>query len=209
MCRRFGADPSLVESAVDDGLFDLLDRHRVVVDGKDTCRFARGRTQAAGELREVVGGVESLDGRLPVVTEDEVVPLRDEIPERTSVVTEGNAAVHAARALVAQHLQRQWEVDLAVVTDALRHRSLLRGVSRVLQKTSAGRHQLTSSSFARRARRYSSGITLTNRSRSCGQVRSNRCATALPGSPALRSSRPRTRSWSSRPSGSSATDARL
>ena len=68
--------------------------------------------------------------------------------------------------LLAQHLQRQRQVHLAVVADPFRNRSLLGGVPGVLEEAGARPHQLTSSSCARSARRYSSGITLTKRSRS-------------------------------------------
>ena len=67
MRRRLGADPALVECAVDDRLLDLLDRDRVVVDGEHACGFAGSRAEPAGELREVVGGVQPLDRGLPVV----------------------------------------------------------------------------------------------------------------------------------------------
>ena len=102
--RRLGADPSFVEGPIDDGLLDLLDRDRVIVDGEHARRFAGRGAETAGELREVVGGVEALDRGLPVVAGDEVVPLGDEIAERTPVVAERDPAVHAPRPLVAQHL---------------------------------------------------------------------------------------------------------
>ena len=102
--RRLGADPSFVEGAIDDRLLDLLDRDRVIVDGEHARRLAWRGAETPGELRKVVGGVEALHGGLPVVAEDEVVPLGDEVAERTSVVAERDAAVHAPRPLVAQHL---------------------------------------------------------------------------------------------------------
>ena len=166
MRRRLGADPAFVERPIDDGLFDLLDRDRVIVDGEHACRLAWRGAQTAGELREVVGGVEPLHGSFPVIAGDEVVPLGDEVAERTSVVAEGDAAVHAPRSLVAQHLHRQRQVHLAVVGDPFRNRPLVGGVPRVLEEPGARRHQLTNSSWARSARRYSSGITFTKCSRS-------------------------------------------
>jgi len=46
--------------------------------------------------------VELLDRLLPVAAVDEVVPVGDEVAERTALVAEGNAAVHAAAALAPQ-----------------------------------------------------------------------------------------------------------
>src|SRR4029077_13545903 len=118
---------------------------------------------------------------------DEVVPFGDEIAERTALVAERDPAVHAPRPLIAQHLQWQREIHLAVVCDPFDDRSFVSGVARVLEESGARPHQLTSSSWARSARRYSSGITFTKRSRSCGQARSSRAATELPVSAACRS----------------------
>ena len=180
-------------------LLDLFDRHRLVAD-------ARARTRArtgAGHRRPVNSG------KLLVAWSRSTAALQSprktrsfhsgmRLPERTSVVTERDAAVHASRCLVAQCLQRQ---------RAGRPRDSRRCVPRPAASARcaacapgnrcgpASAHQ--SRACARSARRYSSGITLTKRSRSCGQVRSNRCATALPVSPAWRSRRPRTSSWSS------------
>src|ERR1019366_5086679 len=180
-----------------------------VVDREHARWLARGWAETAGELGEVVGSVETLHCGPPVVAVDEVVPLGDEVAQRAAVVTERHAAVHAPRSLVAQHLHREGEIHLAVVGDPLRHRTFVGGVTRVLEEARACTHQLTSSSWARSARRYSSGITLTKCSRSWDHVRSRRLASVLPVRVRCRSSRVRTSSWSSRLSGSSATDARL
>ena len=53
------------------------------------------------------------------VAVDEVVPVGDEVPERAAVVAEGDAAVHAARALVAQLGDGALHQELAVVVSAL------------------------------------------------------------------------------------------
>jgi len=92
-------DPTLVPRAVDDGHLDLLDGHRVGVDAQHARGLARRRAQAAGELGEVVRGVQPLDGITPVVAVDEVVPVGDEVAERAAVVAERDAAVHAAPGL--------------------------------------------------------------------------------------------------------------
>jgi hypothetical protein len=55
--RDLGRDPAFVPSAVDDLALDSLDGHRVVVDVERAGRLARRGANAAGELREVVGGL--------------------------------------------------------------------------------------------------------------------------------------------------------
>ncbi len=114
--RRVGVDPALVEAARDDGQLDLLDGDRVAVDVEHARGLARRGTDEAGELREVVRRVQLNQGVLPAVLVDEVVPVRDLVPQRAALVAEGHAAVHAAPALLAQRLVvRQLEVLLVVV----------------------------------------------------------------------------------------------
>jgi hypothetical protein len=116
---RIGGDPALLEAARDDRQLDLLDRDGVVVDVEHAGRLARRRADQPGELGEVVRRVELRERVAPVVAVDEVVPVRDQVSERTALVAERNPAVHAARALVAQRaVVRQREV-LPVVVDPL------------------------------------------------------------------------------------------
>ena len=61
---RLGTDLAFLEGAVDDGLLDLLDGDRRLVDAQHARGFAGRGTDAAGEFREIVGGVQ-LRGRLP------------------------------------------------------------------------------------------------------------------------------------------------
>ena len=74
---------------------------------------------ASGEFREVVGGVKPLDGFLPLTAVDQVVPVRNDVAERTTLMAEGNAAVHAARCLRLQLVFRKVLVDFLPVVDAL------------------------------------------------------------------------------------------
>src|SRR4029078_4409546 len=118
--RRDGRrDPALVPRAVDDVLLDVLDRDRVVVDVEDARLLARGGADAAGELGEVVRRVEPVDRLAPAAAVHEVVPVGDDVPERAALVTEGNAAIHAARALALQHLVGRALLELAPVLQAL------------------------------------------------------------------------------------------
>src|SRR4029078_13456246 len=112
------AHPALVESAVDDVFLDVLDRDRIVVDVEDARLLARGGTDAAGELGEVVGRVQPVDRLAPAAAVHEVVPVGDDVPERTALVTEGDAAIHAARALALQHLVGRALLELAPVLQA-------------------------------------------------------------------------------------------
>ena len=132
--------PALGEGAVGDLHLDLLDGDRVGVDAEHAGGLAGRRAQPPGELREVVGRVQPLARRVPVVLVDEVVPLRDEVPERAAVVAEGDAAVHAARRLVVQVLRGEVLVDLLPVADADVDRAARRQLAVVLEEAGGVGH---------------------------------------------------------------------
>ncbi len=110
LCRRYGLDPALGPAAVDDRAFDRLDRDRVVLDVESARRFARRRADAPGEFREVVGRMQGLQRCQPLIAIDEVVPVRDQVVDRAAVVAERDAAIHAARRLLAR-LRRGQRLD--------------------------------------------------------------------------------------------------
>src|SRR4029434_2699157 len=117
--RRFGHHPAFIEGAIDDRDLDGLDGPRVVVDPEAARALTGRRAEPSRELREVVGGMQAIDRVVPVLAIDQVVPVRDDVAERTALVAEGDAAVHASRRLLLQLVAREGEVDLLPVTQAL------------------------------------------------------------------------------------------
>src|SRR5262249_31202254 len=93
---RLRLDPAAAERLVGDGDLDLLDRDRRLVDAEDARALAWSRAQSAGELGEVVRRVQALARRTALTAPGQVVPLRDEVAQRASLVAERDAAVHAA-----------------------------------------------------------------------------------------------------------------
>ena len=124
LARRLGDDPALVPCARDDRELDLLDRHRVGIDAEDAGVLARRRAETAGELREVVRTMQLRDRFAPAVAIDEVVPIRDEVPERAAVMTERHAALHAASTLLAELDERKHAHELEVVAHPLARRAV-------------------------------------------------------------------------------------
>ncbi len=134
-------DPALVEGVVDDLDLDLLDGHRVLVDAEHARALTRRRAQPTGELREVVGGVQPLDRITPTIRAYQVVPLGNEVAQRTAVVAERDTAVHAPSRLIAQHVMGEVLVDLFPVEQAQRDRPPLRGLALcVLEEAFGIRH---------------------------------------------------------------------
>mmetsp|Transcript_21740 Transcript_21740/g.51703 ORF Transcript_21740/g.51703 Transcript_21740/m.51703 type:complete len:294 (+) Transcript_21740:1216-2097(+) len=97
--------PAHLISLVNDGQLHGFDRHWIINDAKCAGTFARCWADPASEFWEVVGGHQPLERIEPGTLSDQVVPFRDEIPERASglvrygLVAEGRAAVHAAGSL--------------------------------------------------------------------------------------------------------------
>ena len=137
-------EPAIVPGAIDDRAFDGLDGDRVVVDVERAGGFARRRADAAGELRKIVGRVQVARGLFPVALIDEVVEVGDLVVDRAArrarlhragAVAIGNAAIHAARGLVAGVLLAQGNDEFAIVLHALGDRRILAVMPVDLQKT--------------------------------------------------------------------------
>ena len=110
-------DPAVFIGAVDDRDLDRLDGHRRLVDAQHARVLARGGADAAGELGEVVGLGQAVIRLFPLAVVDQVVPLGDEVVDRAARVglAERDAAVHAAGALLAEHVLVGGRVDLVKV----------------------------------------------------------------------------------------------
>src|ERR1700733_8160497 len=128
--RRLRNNPALIPRAIDDRVLDLFDRDRITLaDFEHTCRLARSRTQASRELGEVVRRVQLRNRILEAVVVDEVVPVGDQVAQRTAVVAERHPAIHAARTLLAQLLDGTREQELLEVVGPLERIALAHAVA--------------------------------------------------------------------------------
>ncbi len=138
--RGLRTNPAFLEAALDDVLLDFLDSHRRLVDAEHAGGFAGRGANAAGEFREIVGGVQLADRLAPQPAIDEVVPVGDEIVERASGVAEGHAAIHAARALHGELVLGKVAVNLEPVVDALDDRAARGQLAGVFHETGGLTH---------------------------------------------------------------------
>ena len=163
--RQSGAHPPAVESVFDDGFFDLFDGDRRFVDGEYAGLFAGGRAEAAGKFGKVVGGQQLLQGILPAMAVNRVVPVRDAVAQRAAGMTGGYAAIHAARGLGVEFVFGKGLVDFPEIADSLLYRTLLGQFSIMFHESRGFAHGVYSSCFSicARARLYSVGMTLTKR----------------------------------------------
>ena len=79
----------------------------LMVTGLSSMLSVQAASHGAGQMRPVNSGkllveCRTLERVLPLLAIDQVVPVRDQVVDRTAVVTERDAAIHAARGLVAQ-----------------------------------------------------------------------------------------------------------
>lgn len=99
---RVGNHPALLETSVNDGALDGLDANGVFVDAENASTLAGSRANTTSELGEVVGHEETVEGVLPLVLENKLVPLGNDVGDgATSIrLAEGDTAVHAASGLI-------------------------------------------------------------------------------------------------------------
>ena len=96
----------------------------LMVTGVSMMFSVHDASHGAGQTRPVNSGKLLVECRLrerlsPVAAIDEVVPVGDLVVDRAAGVTIGDAAIHAARRLVAVRLLRQRNDELAVVAHAV------------------------------------------------------------------------------------------
>ena len=128
-------DPAFLPAPVDNGALDILDRDGRGVDAEDARTFAGGRADAPGEVGEIIGLVQAVQRFAPEAAINQIVPFRDQIVDRAARshaaderagVAEGNAAIHAARALLAQLGLVQMKMKFVPIPDAFEGRTVQR-----------------------------------------------------------------------------------
>ncbi len=134
--RRLRRDPAFFPTLVDDEVLDRLDADRIVVDIERAGGFAWRRADSSGEFRKVVGRVQHFERLAPLLPVDEVIPVGNDVVDRAAGLTEWDAAVHAARALLRRLIVLEREDEFAVVAHALADRQ--RDFGNSLQLDEAG-----------------------------------------------------------------------
>lgn len=164
--RGAGRHAAVGPRPVGDRPFDPFDRHTggVVVPGQHAGGFTRGRAQPAGELGEVVGGVQSVGGLGPPVAAHQVVPFGDQVAERAArsgAVAERESAVHAAGGLFPDRAELLVgglrAVHLCPVADAFGGGPARRLAAVVTQESAGVRHRRLRPGWAVRGRSRGSG----------------------------------------------------
>jgi stage V sporulation protein SpoVS len=99
----------------------------LIVTGVSGMFSVHDASHGAGQMRpvnlgEIVGAVQIARGFLPVAAIDQIIPVGDLVVDRATVVAIGNAAIHAARRLIARRFLAQGQHELAIVANAIGRR---------------------------------------------------------------------------------------
>ena len=147
--RRIWCDPAFLPTLVDNGALDAFDCDRRFDNTQHARTFAGRGTNAAGKLREIVRLVQTVKRLAPESAVDEVIPLRNQVVDRTTCghaankfarVTKRNAAIHAAGTLRAEFVLRQMEVKFVPVRRAIESRHVGRDFAKVFDESSRFSH---------------------------------------------------------------------
>src|SRR5688572_539345 len=171
--RRRSLHPAVLECFFDNRDFDLFDRHRICIDTENAGAFTRCRAYSTGELGKVVGRMEALNRFTPATPVNKVVPVGNDVSQRTTLVAEGNPTIHASRCLDLQLVFREVLVDLLPVVDPFCNGTTLRCYAWKFDEALWVTHfyrpacilAAASAAAALRTRRYSIGIIFRNLSR--------------------------------------------
>jgi hypothetical protein len=124
---RLRNHPSHLETAINDGALNRLNTNRVLVNTQDTSTLTRSGTNAASELREVVGHQETVESILPLVLEHQFIPFRDNVGDRAASLglTERYTTVHTTSGLVFELVLVQARAQLSPVLETRVDRAVL------------------------------------------------------------------------------------
>ena len=89
-----GSDDPFLKRTIDDRDFDILDGHRIGIDSQDARSFAGCGAKPACKFGEIVRREEPQQRLLPLIAVNEIVPVRNDIPERTTLVAERDTTIH-------------------------------------------------------------------------------------------------------------------
>src|SRR5215467_6398218 len=121
---RLWTDPAGAKTFFDDCALDVLNGHRRVRNPQDTGPFTGRWTYSPGELREIIGLMQTFEGLTPEATVHQIVPFRDQIIDRAARghateqrtgMAEWNATVHAAASLLLQLEHREMLMELVPI----------------------------------------------------------------------------------------------
>ena len=138
--RRLRSHPAFRKRPLDDGLLDVFDGHGCVSEAEHTGALARGGADASGELGEVVRGAQPVVCGTPLVSVNQIVPVRDQVAERASGLAERDPAIHAPRRLLLQGHLRERQVHFVVILHTLRHGAACWPSVRIVDKSGRFSH---------------------------------------------------------------------
>ena len=116
---RLWNNPALVPTPINDCTFDGFNGDRCIIEVERAGSLAGCGANPARKFREIIGRMEVAQRLLPIAVIDEIIPVRNLVIHRTAVMAVRNAAIHAARRLIACGLFRQGNNEFLVVANTV------------------------------------------------------------------------------------------
>ena len=147
--RRLRLYPSTFISMLNDRTLIFLGSYRFSMQITGTCRLTQRRADTAGKLRKTVCFCKTLIRLFPVSTVYQIIGFRNQIVKRTSgshtsqhttVLAEGNAALHAACSLFLLFFQCQRSPEFIEMADSLQRFFYFCILSFIIQKSCCFSH---------------------------------------------------------------------
>ena len=114
-------NPTILPSFFCNKSLDGLNTHRVAIYIQSASRFARRRTNAPRKLRKIIGGMQCIQRLLIIAFVNQIIPIRNDVVNRTACCTKRRTAIHATRSLHCCLFICHWNDKFFVVFEALCH----------------------------------------------------------------------------------------
>src|SRR3990167_4651384 len=103
---------------LDDIQLNIFNGDRLVVDSENTGPFARSGAEKPGKFRKIIRLMKSINRLPPTIFINQIVPIGDQISERTSLMAKRNPAIHTTSPLISQIFLRKFFVNFLIIVDS-------------------------------------------------------------------------------------------
>ena len=114
-----------------------------MIDTKNATCLARCRTNPPGEFRKIIGFMKPFDGLFPLIAINKIIPIWNDVTDRTALLAKRNTAIHAAGALRLQRLFRHFIVKFFPILDAFGRFLFIKILAFIFQKSCYVAHRYT------------------------------------------------------------------
>ena len=137
--------PTHLPALVNNRAFNRFDSDWLIGQIQRTGRLTRGRTNSAGEFGKVIRAMEDFDGFAPVALVNQIVPVRNDVVDRASVMAIRDTTIHATRPLFLEFVFGQGNNEFLVILDPVSDQAIASILTRNFHETGRFAHLLLTS----------------------------------------------------------------